>query len=93
MTKPEDENQIMRDLGDDIWRRNEVDSPCVKLCSIHPTERLCVGCLRTIEEITAWSRMTPDLRRTIIAELPARAPRITQRRGGRMARMAGRAQD
>lgn len=93
MTKREHEDQIMRDLGDEVWRRNEVDSPCVKLCSIHPTERLCIGCLRTIEEITAWGRMTPDLRRTIIAELPTRAPRIAQRRGGRQARLASRTPD
>ncbi len=67
----------MRDLQDEVWKRNEVDSPCVKLCTIHPTERICIGCLRTIEEIAAWSRMAPDTRRTIIAELPARAPRLS----------------
>lgn len=75
---------------DRLWRRDEIDSPCIRLCTIHPTERLCLGCYRTIEEITAWSRMDPELRRTIMAELPARAPRLTQRRGGRAARMAAR---
>jgi predicted Fe-S protein YdhL (DUF1289 family) len=89
----EDKDQPLHDLGDEVWRRNEVDSPCIKLCSIHPTERLCIGCLRTIEEITAWGRMAADVRRTIIAELPARAPRIAQRRGGRQARLAGRKTD
>lgn len=85
-----DGTEAMRDLSDDVWKRNEVESPCMKLCSIHPTERICIGCHRTIEEISAWSRMTPDLRRTIMAELPARAPRLTQRRGGRSARIASR---
>jgi predicted Fe-S protein YdhL (DUF1289 family) len=29
-------------------------SPCVKLCRIEPASALCVGCWRTLEEITAW---------------------------------------
>ncbi len=77
----------MNDDTDDIWRRDEVDSPCIKICTIHPVERLCIGCYRTIEEITVWSRLSPDARATIMSELPARAPRLRQRRGGRAARM------
>jgi predicted Fe-S protein YdhL (DUF1289 family) len=69
------------------WTRAEIESPCVKLCQIHPTERLCVGCLRTLEEIGRWSKMTPEERRSVMAELPARAPRLAQRRGGRAGRM------
>ena len=75
-------------MSDDIWRRDEIESPCVKLCQIHPTERLCIGCLRTLEEIGAWSRLTPEARRAIMADLPARAPRLTPRRGGRKGRMS-----
>jgi predicted Fe-S protein YdhL (DUF1289 family) len=74
---------------DSIWKRNEVDSPCIKLCSIHPVERICIGCLRTIDEIAAWSRMTPETRRAIMTDLPDRTPRLRQRRGGRAGRMAG----
>ncbi len=77
------------DPSDEIWKRDEVDSPCIKLCTIHPVERLCIGCYRTIEEITVWSRLAPDVRQTIMAELPGRAPRLSQRRGGRAARLAG----
>ena len=75
------------DVADEIWQRDEAQSPCVKLCVIHPQERLCLGCLRSIEEITNWSRMTPEARSTIMAELPARAPRLQKRRGGRAARL------
>lgn len=67
--------------------RAEVDSPCVKLCVIHPEERLCVGCMRTIEEISGWSRLTPEARAEIVADLPARAPRLAKRRGGRIGRL------
>jgi hypothetical protein len=72
--------------GDEVWKRAEIESPCVKLCQIHPEERLCVGCLRTLEEIGMWSRMSPEARRTVMEELPSRAPRLRKRRGGRAAR-------
>ncbi|MGR3435376.1 MAG: DUF1289 domain-containing protein [Shimia sp.] len=74
---------------DDIWQRDEIESPCIKLCSIHREERICVGCLRSIDEITGWSRMTPEARRAVMADLPARAPRLAKRRGGRAARVSG----
>ncbi len=74
--------------SDKVWRREEIESPCVKTCVVHPAERLCVGCLRTIEEITGWSRMTAEERRAVMADLPARAPRLKKRRGGREARIA-----
>lgn len=74
-------------MSDDIWKRDEIESPCIKVCVVHPVERLCTGCLRSIEEITAWSRMTPETRARIMAELPERAGRLKQRRGGRAARL------
>ncbi|MGR3676859.1 MAG: DUF1289 domain-containing protein [Paracoccaceae bacterium] len=70
-----------------VWKRNEIDSPCVDICVVHPTERICTGCYRTTKEITDWSRMTPEERQAIMAELPARAPRLRKRRGGRSARL------
>ena len=73
--------------SDALWRREEIESPCVKLCTVHPVERICIGCYRTIEEIGAWSRMTPETRRAIMSELPSRAPRLGRRRGGRAARV------
>ena len=75
-------------MNDVVWKRREVDSPCVKLCTVHPVEGLCIGCLRSIAEITAWSRMSLEDRSRIMAELPSRAPRLRQRRGGRSARPA-----
>jgi uncharacterized protein len=65
----------------------EIASPCVKLCVVHPEERICVGCFRSIDEISGWSRMTHDERASVMAELPERAPRLAKRRGGRLARL------
>ena len=75
-------------MDNEIWQRAEPESPCVKVCLIHPESGLCTGCLRSIAEISAWSRMTPETRRAVMAELPARAPRHGVRRGGRAARLA-----
>lgn len=72
---------------DELWKRAEIESPCVKLCVVHPEARICVGCFRSIDEISGWSRLTPEERRAIMADLPSRAPQLTKRRGGRAARM------
>ncbi|MEM7238690.1 MAG: DUF1289 domain-containing protein [Pseudomonadota bacterium] len=71
---------------DAIWRRNEVDSPCVKVCVLHHEARICIGCYRSGEEIARWSRLDPDERRRIMSELPGRALQLNKRRGGRRAR-------
>ena len=77
-------------MKDDIWSRDEIQSPCVRICVVHPEARLCTGCLRTIDEIGAWSKLDTAERRRIMAELPYRAERLTRRRGGRAARLARR---
>lgn len=71
----------------EIWKREEVASPCVKLCVVHPESRLCIGCLRSIDEIAAWSRMTPETRAEVMADLPSRAGLVQKRRGGRAERL------
>jgi predicted Fe-S protein YdhL (DUF1289 family) len=72
----------------EIWQRQEIDSPCIKICVIHPDAKICVGCQRTGDEIAIWSRLTPEARRAIMADLPERAKTLTQRRGGRLGRTA-----
>ena len=47
---------------DEIWKRNEIDSPCVKLCVLHSKERICVGCYRTAEEIKNWTKYSAATR-------------------------------
>ena len=38
-------------MSDEVWRREAVESPCVKLCVVHPEAGICLGCYRSIEEI------------------------------------------
>lgn len=70
-------------MSDDVWKRDEVESPCIKVCVIHPQSRLCTGCLRSINEISTWNIMSADERRAVLAELPGRQGLIARRRGGR----------
>ena len=77
-------------MSDDVWKRDEIESPCIKICLIHPEARLCTGCLRSIEEIGAWSKMSAQARRDVMDALPKRAGQFSKRRGGRAARLASR---
>ncbi len=74
-------------MTDDVWKRAEIESPCKKLCVVHPEAGICTGCFRSIDEIASWGRMTPEQRREIMNDLPAREPLLRQRRGGRKARL------
>lgn len=72
----------------DLWKRDEIESPCVNICVIHPRAGICAGCYRTLEEIAGWSAMTPEARRAVMAELPERAGQLKKRRGGRAGRVS-----
>jgi len=74
-------------MDDDIWKRAELQSPCVKLCVMHPEAGLCTGCYRSMDEITDWSTMTAEKRSAILADLASRKPLVVKRRGGRKARL------
>jgi uncharacterized protein len=49
-----------------------VTSPCINICRMDPRSGWCEGCLRTIDEITLWSRLDDDAKRMVWAQLPAR---------------------
>ncbi len=70
-------------MQDDTPPRDKVESPCVQVCVIHPAARICTGCYRTLDEIARWGAMDAATRARIVAELPARAPQLARRRGGR----------
>ena len=75
-------------MHNEIWTRDEIESPCNRICLVHREIGLCIGCLRTPGEIAAWSTMTPEARRAIIQILPERKPQLSQKRRGRAARLA-----
>lgn len=50
----------------------EVASPCINVCRMNPDTGLCQGCLRTLAEIAAWSGMSAEEKRAVLAQLAAR---------------------
>ncbi|MEA5670167.1 DUF1289 domain-containing protein [Pseudomonas sp. MH2] len=42
-----------------------VASPCVNVCALDEQD-VCIGCQRTVQEITRWARMDNDERRAVI---------------------------
>lgn len=59
-------------MSDPAENLPSIESPCIGTCTLGP-DGLCVGCFRTAEEITAWLSFSPERRRTVMDELPARA--------------------
>lgn len=53
-------------------RGEAIDTPCVKICQVNASQRLCEGCGRTLAEIGGWLSMSAADRRRVMAELPAR---------------------
>ena len=49
-----------------------VPSPCVNICQMNERTGWCEGCLRTIDEIAAWSSLTDDEKRRVWRRLDAR---------------------
>ena len=49
-----------------------IETPCVKICTLDARAGLCLGCGRTVDEITRWSSMNMAERTRVMAELPAR---------------------
>jgi predicted Fe-S protein YdhL (DUF1289 family) len=47
-------------------------SPCINVCTLDQKSGLCMGCKRTVEEITRWTFYSDDERATIMRSLPGR---------------------
>jgi len=44
-------------------------TPCVQICKINIELKTCIGCGRTIDEITKWMSYTDEERMTIMRRL------------------------
>ncbi|WP_091740567.1 DUF1289 domain-containing protein [Phenylobacterium immobile] len=51
-------------------------SPCVLVCTLDDTANLCLGCMRTLDEIAGWALLDDAARETVMAALSARRPAI-----------------
>jgi predicted Fe-S protein YdhL (DUF1289 family) len=53
-------------------RAETIESPCNRVCVVHPTADLCIGCGRSLEEIGRWIGLSGAERSRIMALLPTR---------------------
>jgi predicted Fe-S protein YdhL (DUF1289 family) len=50
----------------------EFESPCVRACMIDQQHGYCVGCWRTLREISDWHKYDPAQKRAVLAGLEPR---------------------
>ncbi|MBQ8102174.1 MULTISPECIES: DUF1289 domain-containing protein [unclassified Afipia] len=48
------------------------ETPCIAVCFIDPTSKLCLGCGRTLPEIARWHKMDNSERLDIMTTLHQR---------------------
>ncbi len=67
------DSKLEQDVRDAIWRQaqaaqqlaGELPSPCVSICRMDEESGLCLGCLRSIDEICRWSVMDDGAKRAV----------------------------
>jgi len=57
---------------------DEVITPCIGVCTVGAAN-LCIGCLRTTDEIGNWLNLTPQDRSRIMAERSTRLESLFSR--------------
>lgn len=68
-----------------------VPSPCISVCRMDEATGWCEGCMRTLDEIAAWSLLDDEEKRAVCAELGPRRDeftRVVASRAGRPGRAA-----
>jgi predicted Fe-S protein YdhL (DUF1289 family) len=52
-----------------------VASPCINVCVMDAASGLCIGCLRTLDEIAEWSAFDAEAKRAVLAAIRERRAR------------------
>ncbi|MDX9945084.1 MAG: DUF1289 domain-containing protein [Azonexus sp.] len=53
-----------------------IPSPCIQRCQMDKVSGYCAGCLRTLDEISAWSRLDNTQKNAVLGKLAARRQRL-----------------
>ena len=59
-------------LPEALASRYAPPSPCISVCKIDPDSSLCYGCLRTLQEIGAWSTSEDADKRAVCGKIAER---------------------
>ena len=62
-----------------IASESRVPSPCISVCEMDAATGLCAGCLRTLDEIAAWSVLDDAEKQAVLKRLPLRRARVAKR--------------
>ena len=62
--------------------KTSIETPCMRVCVVHPRLNMCIGCGRSLDEIAGWINLAPADRARIMAQLPARLAAIPDARPG-----------
>ena len=52
--------------------QNEIQSPCIGVCTVDDSTGMCLGCYRTIDEIKGWWDMNPKDQKNLLIALEER---------------------
>lgn len=50
-----------------------VPSPCINICRIDAASGWCEGCLRSLDEIAAWSQLDDEAKRAVWQRIALRS--------------------
>ncbi len=50
----------------------EPESPCIDNCQLDPGTNLCLGCYRSMDEISGWPRFSAAQKRMVLDRLAGR---------------------
>jgi predicted Fe-S protein YdhL (DUF1289 family) len=56
-----------------------IESPCTKICTLHPQLNICTGCGRTASEIAAWLTLSREERIGLIDTVRRRLQNARER--------------
>jgi predicted Fe-S protein YdhL (DUF1289 family) len=59
-----------------------IETPCTRVCVVHPALGLCVGCGRSLDEIAHWIDFDGAERTRIMAQLPSRLAMMSDAKAG-----------
>ncbi|MGP4844873.1 DUF1289 domain-containing protein [Marinobacter sp. 1Y8] len=58
-----------------VARKDRVRSPCVSICALD-SDDICIGCQRSVDEITRWSQMSDAERCEVLVLVAAREEKV-----------------
>lgn len=58
-----------------------IASPCVKTCAIDPDTGWCLGCVRDLDEIAGWSRMSDEQKQAVLERIAERRASLSAAAG------------